>query len=206
MYTCTIIAERLSVRQLILHWISHSVVMYVCMYVSRLGNAQQACYMALADGGPFVVHLPWLAELWYRRQRKKWAPCYTMQMKRLPISYLAVEVMMNLAVIHRVVTMQCTLSFGEGPDSWLGSKNSFNSSFNFSRFAIFPSSRDPVVQKRHVAWWAGPQMYYLMLVSAQGLPCAFITLVMYLSPCHTCHFWIGCGHHGCMWTYTHTQC
>ena len=32
-----IIAERLSVRQIILHRISRRVCMYVCMYVSRLG-------------------------------------------------------------------------------------------------------------------------------------------------------------------------
>ena len=32
-----IIAEHLSTKQLIQHRISHSVIMYVCMYVSRLG-------------------------------------------------------------------------------------------------------------------------------------------------------------------------
>ena len=40
-----------------------------------------------------------------------------MQAKHLPISDLAVEVTMTLAVIHGVVTTQWTLAFGEGPDS-----------------------------------------------------------------------------------------
>ena len=34
-------------------------------------------------------------------------------------------------------------------------------------------------EKRHLVWWAGPQMYDLMLVStpAGGFPCVLVTLV-----------------------------
>ena len=56
-------------RQLILHRLSHSVVMYVSC--SGMQFMRRAGYVAHADGGPFVT---WLAELWYGqriRRRKK---------------------------------------------------------------------------------------------------------------------------------------
>ena len=45
-------------------------------------------------------------------------------------------------------------------------------------------------KKRHVAWWAGPQMYNLMIMSvhAQGLPCIFVTLEIYYTTCQY-HLW-----------------
>ena len=54
--TCTVmITKHLSARQLILHRISRSVVMYVCMYVSCLGMQfkRRAHYTTHTDSGPF---------------------------------------------------------------------------------------------------------------------------------------------------------
>ena len=51
---------------------------------------------------------------------------------RLPTSDLAVETTMTLALLEMAVTTQCTLAFGEGPNSWLGSETSSNSGSNFA--------------------------------------------------------------------------
>ena len=64
---------------------------------------------------------------------------------RRPTSDLAVEATMTLALLETAFTTQRTLTFGEGPDSRLGSKTSSISGSNFCRFAIFPSSKGAVV-------------------------------------------------------------
>ena len=52
-------------------------------------------------------------------------------------------------------------------------------------FQLLPLRHIPFFERccgtKKEAWWAGPQMYYLMLVSAcaRGLSCAFVTLVLW---------------------------
>ena len=170
-FTLSIIAEHLSMRQLILHRISCSVIMYVCMYVSHLTMqfVWRAGYPACADCGPFVIHLSGMDN--------------EDDEEHLLTSDLAVEATMTLALREMAVTRQCIIAFGEGPDSWLGSETSSNLGSNFCHFAIIIRffERCCGARKRHAACWAGPQMYDLMIVSvcAQGLLYVFILLVLY---------------------------
>ena len=115
--------------------------MYVCV---TLQFKWRAGYPACADCEPFVVHLAYYSGMDDKERSRCLATLHTHG--RLPTSDLAVETM-TLALLKTAVTMQCTLAFGECPDSWLGSESSSNSGSNFSHFAIFPSTKDAVVQK-----------------------------------------------------------
>ena len=106
-----------------MHRISCSVVMYICMYVcmymSRLGMQfkRQADYPACIDCGPFVIHLAYYSDMDNEDDKERSGHLVTLDThRRLPTSDLAVETMI-FALLETAVTTQCTLAFGEGPDS-----------------------------------------------------------------------------------------
>ena len=74
----------------------------------------RAGYSACADCGPFVVHLAYYSGMNNEERSRHLATLDTHG--RLPTSDLAVE-MMTLILLEMAVTTQCTLAFGEGPDS-----------------------------------------------------------------------------------------
>ena len=94
--------------------------MYVCMYVSRLGMqfTWQAGYPVCTDCRPFVIHLAYYSGMDNEDDEERSKCLATLDTHgRLPTSDLAVEATMTLALLETAVTTQCTLAFGEGPDS-----------------------------------------------------------------------------------------
>ena len=93
--------------------------MYVCMYVSRLGMqfTRQAGYLACTDCGPFVVHLAYYSGMDNEDGEERSRRLATLDTHGcLPTSDLAVETM-TLALLETAVTTQCTLAFGDSPNS-----------------------------------------------------------------------------------------
>ena len=100
-------------KQLILHRMSRSVIMYVCMYVSRLGMQ----FKRRVDCRPFVVHLAYYSGMDNKDDKERSRHLSTLDIHgHFPTSDLAVETV-TLALLETAVTTQCTLAFGERPDS-----------------------------------------------------------------------------------------
>ena len=77
-----------------------------------------AGYPARADCRPFVVHIAYYSGMDNEDDEERSRRLATLDTHRLlPTSDLAVEATMTLAFLETAVTTQCTLAFGEGPDS-----------------------------------------------------------------------------------------
>ena len=105
------------------------------------------------------------ALLWTTKTtKKKWAPFYPRHTWTPSHQWSG---SWNDALLETAVTTQCTLAFGEGPDSWLGSETSR------TRVPTSPASPYSLLrkmlwcEKRRVAWLAGC-IYDFKLVSARA--------------------------------------